>query len=506
MVYLVSRIALLFLPSFIPDLREFALWGEALLAGQNPYEVSTLDPQGTLVLKYPPLFYLQASGILAVFGFTQIGVRAGCLFYDIGIVGVIYLFCCDWANSRETANLLAPPSPPSADASQAVRPVVPLVCYAFCPLTLVIIQAHPFLLMAPFFLLLGMWLYWRDRHELAAVALCAGFLTELFPVFALVPILLRLLLDKRWKKVASTLASFAATFVACCLPFILYDPATFLHNFLVHLSRYPQALSLWELLQNFLPWDLVNLLDVATVSPVGVVFILAFGGYVAGFLYHARKTKTGGRDPRHAVLAFAVVFYLVFPFLFLSLFYRYLFWTFPLLVVFLDPGSPNLPDSPDSLDSPPSSRSLRSMRLAEITTLLLVVAAVVALVAWPTLGFTDLRGAEGNLYYAVLYYNFTICLFIPLLGLWILGSGLFRVRELAPGPFTVLRGFLVVLGLFLFQAYEYFVLTGPFENPWTGAVFPFLFPLGFLVVGLVINRFGSEKLAVSPHVSRALSF
>lgn len=75
----------------------------------------------------------------------------------------------------------------------------PLIAYLFNPLVIFVTAAWMFDSIAAFFLILSLYLFERKRYDLSAISLSFGFLTKVFPIFALPLFCIELIRKKSWK-------------------------------------------------------------------------------------------------------------------------------------------------------------------------------------------------------------------------------------------------------------------------------------------------------------------
>lgn len=357
-LYLLSRALMLVIPGWLWDLQQYALGGDLLRQGVNPYEYLSGDTQGAHTNRYPPL-WLAHIYLVTILGYTPVAVKFGVLLHEVVLMAGLYYLIKEMH-----------PDNPQERARQVQTS---LYLYAFFPLT-ILVGIGFFEVIPVMYMVLGFLFYYRDRWVLTGVFFTLGFLTEVFPIFCLVPILFHLFWQKKWKRIAAVIGAVLLTAVLVSLPLILLDPTRFLESYTVHFSRYPQVLTLWQLLQEHIPWDLFSVFGLITVSPVGLSFLILFSTYaILTFVYFWKHPKAG----KHEVVVCAMLFLFFFPFCFLSLHFRYYFWVFPLAVLF----------------SSNEGTSRRLQHLAYASIAILAAFMIVAVSTFPDLVFVDLRAA-----------------------------------------------------------------------------------------------------------------
>ena len=93
-----------------------------------------------------------------------------------------------------------------------------LISYLFNPLVIFVSAAWMFDSIAAFFLVLALYLFERKRYDFSAVALSFGFLTKIFPIFALPIFCIEFIRRRSWKFVRYALI-FGAVAALVILPF-----------------------------------------------------------------------------------------------------------------------------------------------------------------------------------------------------------------------------------------------------------------------------------------------
>lgn len=458
--YFASRALMILTPGYTHDLQEFAFWGDALLRGKNIYAEFPLDPQGTFAIKYPPLFYVACATFLFLFGYSSASLKAGLLLFEVPTIILLPKLRealetrGNWSEERRL--------PLHERSAWSLDGRVTRYVYAFCPVTVVAWLFGHFFAVATFFLVAGAFAYLKRRFTACGVLLAVGFMVEIFPAFFLLPVALELFARRRWRPLAFLAASFTATFVATGLPFLVVDLSGFVHNFIVHFGRVPQALSFWQPMNFFLP-EIVVPGTSFTLNLLGTTF-LAYVGVFSLYSYSLFRRKVNrGVEPNdlpQVTIVLATSFYLGFCLVFLSLFFRYLFWALPFACLFVRtrPGPRDeavaefvrhgwtFPPASSSRDCPPQRSEVLAnwrltRRLAMVTTLALVPYASATTWAWGLHAFGNLVQMEVNrLAYSFLMDShgmFTMALSL----VWVAASGSLTLRGLEnkrPSFFQVL--------------------------------------------------------------------
>ncbi|GAB4314248.1 MAG: hypothetical protein Kow0069_15610 [Promethearchaeota archaeon] len=391
-LYVASRALLLLIPGNAVEVREFALWGDVILRGENPYETYNLELQGYFAVKYPPLFYAFCAAIVALFGHSSASFKLAILLFEVPTL--VAMRACSALISHKggagapTGDLetLRPASPPNA---RERKPALALYVYCFSPIT-VVIWLYGYLFAIPvLFLTLGVYAFYAEKWGLLGFSLSVGFLTELFPAFFFVPVLAFLARQKRWGEVIRSVLAFLVTFAGFSFPFLLLSPQVFLHNFLVHFARVPQAVSFWAIVQSATPWPSVRLFDVVTVGYVGATFLAFFISYAAFSWWFFGKEEN--RDKRNVVYA-TVAFFLFQHVVFLSLFMRYSFWGFAAGLLFVES----------------QENEAHAAALSGFTTVAVAAFAAYGLARLSSFAFSDLTAmelAEGDSWVLVNYHH-----------------------------------------------------------------------------------------------------
>ncbi|GAB4314448.1 MAG: hypothetical protein Kow0069_15900 [Promethearchaeota archaeon] len=337
-MYSASRVFLLFVPGLPQDLYEFAVWGTALLEGKNVYEEFPSSLQGILAIKYPALHFTFDAFVVALFGAASLSFKVGILIVEVP--SLLLLKRLHSILTRVGAECLNPRVAKKEEGAMKIdagknitiledeknKELIVLYAYAFLPANLAAwINGHLFAL-AALFLIAGLYAFFRGRSFLAGAALSLGFLSEIYPVFALVPILLYLLVRGEVGAFLRVICGFTLGFAACSLPFLVQDPTGYLNGFFVHLARLPKASSLWSFLSGSGIWGYLQVGPVS-LSPLGVTFLVVLVGFSIATTVAFVKRNGGPRG--EDVLAALSLFYILSPLVFLSLFPRYFFWGMP---------------------------------------------------------------------------------------------------------------------------------------------------------------------------------
>ncbi|MHA1732152.1 MAG: hypothetical protein ACTSU5_09415 [Promethearchaeota archaeon] len=318
LIYSISRVIILFIPlGFAHNFGEFIQYGNSILYFTDPYDNFTLEAQGYLVVKYPPLYLLQAAFLMFFFGTTQIGLRLGFLIFDLAVTTILYKFAFEFQLGK-TSN-------PSRSAALSV------MAYAFSPLVLLFTLGLPQKFMAQFFMLLGLYAFYKKKSWVVGLALCLGFLTELYPIFCLMPIGLFYIARSNWKALLHVFLAFVVVFLVVGVPFLLIDWRAFIFSFTTHFNRTPQVTTLWDNIPAQQAWGL-DIFGILQLSPLGIIFLVSFFVLSTLTFLFFKKFKNEGEE---SVLIIIVVFFLTIPVIFLTLNARNLFWVFPLITVLI---------------------------------------------------------------------------------------------------------------------------------------------------------------------------
>ncbi len=368
-IYSISRVFLLFIPASLPDL---------------PYmDLNLALSQG--IATYPVIFFVQWEVIFSIFGVRLVVFRCGLILYEVGCLIILRKFVYRFqilefhktnAKAKETA-------------------LISCYVFAFFPFLLFTYMGNAEI-MATFYLIAGLYAYYKNKLVFASILLCIGFLTEFYPIFCLVPIAIHLLLEKRIKSLAIIVLSFLITFFICNVPFFLANPSNYFTNYFSQFSRAPQGLSIWDFIENNANnWTLFSLFDLVKISPVGLTFLLTFLTYCIFVIRYFQRNEQKSKSHEFMLV---ISFTLLLPLVFLSIFPRYLLFGFPICCLFIN-----------------TRKNLSKIKRFFI--LICVVSipfSIATLILWPNLNFTILtmestQIENSNVYLALLvgFYSLT---------------------------------------------------------------------------------------------------
>ncbi len=315
-LYFLSRFFSLLAPGFSNDFYEYAVWGDALLQGHNIYEEFQATPQGLLTLKYPPLFFVQCALILLIFGYYSWSIRIGFIIYETIAMFALYRFSVVITKERGLNRV-----------DTTGRNLTVLYIYAFSPITILnLILGQPWTLGAVF-LTAGLLAFYMDKVKLMGIFICLGFLTQYYPIFCLVPILIFYFSRAMWKQFWQLILSFSLTFIIICLPFILLDPNLFVVEFFIHFARVPQTISVWGIMEDNFQMTSWNIFGIFTINPLSITFITFVAIFSITSYYIFKRQK---EVDKFLIFYLILIFYISLPFVFLSFDIRYFYWSFPL--------------------------------------------------------------------------------------------------------------------------------------------------------------------------------
>jgi len=158
-----------------------------------------------------------------------------------------------------------------------------LISYLFNPLVIFVSAAWMFDSIAAFFLVLALYLFERRRYDFSAVALSFGFLTKIFPIFALPVFCIEFIRRKSWKFVRYALI-FGAVAALVTLPFWSGVKLSFEY----HSARQPSGLT--PLSIHFVAWAIgasestLNQLEFVILPAVGSFFLIAGMSLIYAYL------------------------------------------------------------------------------------------------------------------------------------------------------------------------------------------------------------------------------
>lgn len=459
-LYAASRLLFLLLPSNTYDCWEFLSWGAALVHQENPFDVFTAEAQGLLTLKYPPLFYLQATGMYGLFGPSFFAVKLGSLIYEGALLAVVHAFVKEVQKKRE------------ASTPRSTRGY--LYVFAFNPVTIFMWLNTPYKVMAVFFQTGALLFYLRERWAACGAFTALGFLTEFYPVVVLLPIGCFLLRERQWKALATLAGTFLASTAIVALPFLLANPDNFLFTYLVHLSRYPQTQSLWRYIREISDsWTILSLGETISLSILGAVTLVFVGGFAVGTLVYYQRRKT---LPRLHVLWVCLCFFLCLPVLFLTAYFRYYYWFLPLGVALLDPEM-----------NPKWTRGA-----AYGTCAYLVPFVVYATIRFPGLAFADLTAISPSidLPWWQAYTGIVGLLTIPLVGAWLVAGRGMHLEGVKLRHVSYIQALSIILGCFVAQFYVSVYISS------AGFLLYFTIPVAIALglEGMLISRIIEQQL------------
>ncbi len=321
MIYVISRVVCLFIPGLFQDFYEHAIWGDALLHGINIYDYIPISGETIAELKYLPLFYPHLSLLYLLFGFFSWSFRIGVTLWDVVIVLVLFYF----SRMMHATNDEQGTAPKKNNLSV-------LYIYAFSPITLINLIFGTVWFLGEMYMILGLFAFYLKKSTWAGVFFCLGFLTEIFPVFCLIPILLYQLTQKKVKDLGRLIGGFGVTFILGCLPFYLVDPTNFLVNFTLHLTRMPLSLSIWNFVTEWYSLEPISLFGVFNISWATILLLLVLVAFmVYCFLFYRKQARVEEKT----VISMIILLFVVLPFGFLSVETRFYYWIFPLLCVLM---------------------------------------------------------------------------------------------------------------------------------------------------------------------------
>ncbi len=309
LIYAISRTFILFLPGAILDLivmKDFKLF-------VTPFSD---------VPNFPPFLVFQTSIFLMIFGVNLLAYRFAMIFYEIGTIIILYKF----VQQFQMREFNRTPSEVSSNAIWA--------CYLYSFFSLTLFSYLIFLeFIANFYMLLGLYAYYKNKVALGAFFLCLGTITEFYPVFCLIPIVINLLIKKQFKNLVKIISSFMMTFVVVNGLLFFTSPTNFFISYFTQISHI-QSLSLWDILQKALPvWNLFTIFNLIQINPFGLTFIIFLVGYIILVTRYFYKHKNTSHRQE---FTFYLILTLLLPGVFLSLLPRFLFFGLPVLCLFIE--------------------------------------------------------------------------------------------------------------------------------------------------------------------------
>ncbi len=420
-IYCLSRIFILFLPGHVIDLLGIIQF----LYGPTPL---------SQVNNYPPFIFLQFELILSIFGKTLVGYRIGFILYEFGTIIILYKFVQRFHEQEFHKS-------PSEATSAAISACY---IYAFSPFILFsyLIFAE---FIANFFMMLGLYAYYTNKATLGSFFVCLGFLTEFYPIFCLVPIIINMLIHKRFKDLAKIIASFLITFVVANFILWFTFSSNIFGSYITQFSR-TQTFSLWEIIKIYLPtWNLYSLFNLIDISPVGLTFIVVFISYCIYLIVHFNRNKAVTQKQE---LIWYLFLSLLLPAVFLSLLPRYILFGFPVFCLFVET----------------KMTIMKQKKLFLILTAVIIFFSIISLVVWPDLTLTTptaeleliLNEHELNLPLFNLIIGFNVCIGV----IWLTQSKQWFLHRIKREQPTSLDFYNYVFLLFMVQ----FALV-PFVGP-----------------------------------------
>lgn len=320
--YAISRIFTFFIPGGGWDFCEIANWGDAILKNMNIYSTFPLEAQGLADIKFPPLYFVQIAIILFFFGFNLWSIRLGFTCCEIFTMVLLYYFSKQYLKAKRTEN----------DISNN-KSLLVLYIYAFSPITILTMITASYYFLGQIYMIAGLFAFFQRKIKLTAFVFCLGFMTEIYPIFCLIPICILFLCQKRWKDLGMIILIFVNTFILFSVPFILLSPNGFLFNYFTHLYRTPQTISFWSIFLVISGVPLAITLFNFNISYLAITFISFVVIYSIFCYFFFKKHPTIDMESISWVI---IVFYLFLPIIFLSIDLRYLYWIFPFICLFFN--------------------------------------------------------------------------------------------------------------------------------------------------------------------------
>ncbi|MHA1732153.1 MAG: hypothetical protein ACTSU5_09420 [Promethearchaeota archaeon] len=276
------------------------------------------EANGFTPTTYPPFYIYQSAAIVAISGATIILVRMMFILYDFALVVVLYKFANLIVEKRSHINY------------EQWAPLTMVLVNVFSPFAQIFFISAPHKVMGQLLFVLGMYLFYKEHWALSSTVLSLGFLTEIYPVFAWIIILLYLLARRMWRELFSSILFFGLTTIAVCLPFVLMDPITAIESLLSHFSNVTVVISLWD----FIPWEnSVHFLLFGKIE-IGLHAIVILSFMVVFYLWTYHFFRTRPSDSKNPVLLISILFILSLSLVFLSLNPMFLYWVFSTCTLF----------------------------------------------------------------------------------------------------------------------------------------------------------------------------
>ncbi len=444
--YVVSRFFILFMPASLLDQDKIY----DLQSFPNLQAYPALNP----LLPYPLLFSIQLSTLLFIFGATMVGYRLGIIVYELGSILVLYKFVVNF-QMREFQK-------PIAEASRVAFSSIYL--FAFFPAIIFHFIGNPEHI-AMFFMISGLYMYYKERVFLASFLLSLGFFTEFFPIFCLFPIIINSLVKKDVKKLVKLIIPLLILFIPLNLPYFLANPAQFIADYSAQLFHLSTAVSLWDSFSSVLPvWSIFSI-EFGPIELILIITISIFCIFAARF-FSRQKIVSHKQE-----FLFILIFAMILPAVFLHLIPLYFFFASPIFCLFMQTRTPGY-----------SQRRLYTKIIA-----ILIPTAIVNLILWPDVYLaTPPRGGSSITTGSDVFYGIAICFFLGLAVLWVVQAKRWNfgyIRESTPKIMElIMYGFLVFIVQFGFM----FLLAGN--------SFAFIVFVTLLVVGIVISLWIAIKI------------
>ncbi len=407
LIYIVSRVFVLFLPYSPVDFLDISITFETAISGTT--------------FAYPILFRFQMLAFQLLFGRNLFGERLGFIFYEIGLLCVLYRFIDIFAQQEFQ----------KSHGESATLALKIVFIYSFFPQTLYIYSGSGEIY-ASFFMIIGLYMYYKEKIVPAAIFLGIGFLMEIYPIFCLIPIFIRYLSKHRFKELGIIIATLATTLVLISIPFYLLNPENFITDFLVQFSRVPKAESIWTILYDMMPtWDLINL-GVIKISPIGITFLMWLGAYlVFSFMYFHRR-KSVSKLEEFALMS---AFILLLSGVFLSLHPRYIIFGFGIFCLLIESRVPI------------GEFQNHSIRIVYI----IVGIAISTLILWPMLNFTTIEQTDYTFGNILIYTLLLFALYIAISALWLKFGSQIRLIGKRVEKITEIQLFIVAFLMLFIQ-------------------------------------------------------
>jgi uncharacterized membrane protein len=150
---------------------------------------------------------------------------------------------------------------------------------------------------------LGLWAWYRQRVALAAVAFSLGACAKIYPGFLLLPLVIHLLLARRFRTAVTAVSAAVGAALAVNLPFLITNADGWMAPYLM------QSVRRNDVTTNSVWFRILDAADVATVNRVSAAAVLL--GWAAILGYGWRLSRTAGAYPWVQVGAAMVTGYIV---------------------------------------------------------------------------------------------------------------------------------------------------------------------------------------------------